>query len=353
MTGDAAFNEAVKQYPMYLFNDQEVLSDRSNWKVSHKARGCRCTTSSGRASPHEACPVRSARRLYNAFLVPGNTILLLLFVVPLGAVVLFSFGTTNVVGLPEVGFTWTNYSEVLQSYYVPVLLRTVLFAAAATVICLALGYPLAYFATRFAKRWAPLIVAAIVLTWLVDYLVRIYAWTALLDDNGLINGLLKDLGFGPVHMLGTNGAVIVGLVYVYFPLMVLPLYAALGQLNPSLIEAGKDLYGSPPSDLLARHVARHASRSRRRRGAGVPTGARRLRHCSVPRRPAVGHDRQPDQRAVHQLRIGHIWLGAHRRAAHHAARRVALDGALRAAEPDGGDNRSCDMSRLTISEERR
>lgn len=203
--------------------------------------------------------MRSARRLYNAFLVPGNTILLLLFVVPLGAVVLFSFGTTNVVGLPEVGFTWTNYSEVLQSYYVPVLLRTVLFAAAATVICLALGYPLAYFATRFAKRWAPLIVAAIVLTWLVDYLVRIYAWTALLDDNGLINGLLKDLGFGPVHMLGTNGAVIVGLVYVYFPLMVLPLYAALGQLNPSLIEAGKDLYGSPRQTFW--HVTLPATRA--------------------------------------------------------------------------------------------
>ena len=191
--------------------------------------------------------MRSARRLYNLFLIPGDAIQVLLFLAPLAAVVVFSFGTNNVVGLPQLGFTWTNYSEVLQSYYVPVLLRTLLFAGLTTVFCLLLGYPLAYFATRFAKRWGPVIVGAIVLTWLVDYLVRIYAWTALLDDSGLINGLLHDLGLGPAHMLGTNAAVIAGLVYVYFPLMILPIYAALGDLNPSLIEAGKDLYGTPRS----------------------------------------------------------------------------------------------------------
>jgi spermidine/putrescine transport system permease protein len=201
--------------------------------------------------------VKSVRRLYDAFLIPGNAIQLLLFLAPLVAVVVFSFGTTNIVGLPEVGFTWANYSEVLQSYYVPVLLRTILFAGITTLICLLLGYPLAYVAARFARRWGPWIVGAIVLTWLVDYLVRIYAWTALLDDNGLINGLLHDLGLGPLHMLGTDGAVIAGLVYVYFPLMILPLYGALGQLDPAVIEAGKDLYGSPRATFL--HVTLRAT----------------------------------------------------------------------------------------------
>ena len=203
--------------------------------------------------------MKSARRIYAAFLIPGNAVQLLLFLVPLGAVVVFSFGTTNIVGLPQIGFTWANYSEVLQSYYVPVLLRTILFAAITTVICLGLGYPLAYVAARFAKRWGPAIVGALVLTWLVDYLVRIYAWTALLDDNGLINGLLHDLGFGTAHMLGTDGAVIAGLVYVYFPLMVLPLYGALGELDPSVIEAGKDLYGSPRATFF--HVTLRATMS--------------------------------------------------------------------------------------------
>jgi spermidine/putrescine transport system permease protein len=201
--------------------------------------------------------VKSARRLYDAFLIPGNAIQLLLFLTPLGAVIVFSFGTTNVVGLPEIGFTWSNYSEVLQSYYIPVLLRTIMFAGITTVICLVLGYPLAYVAARFARRWGPWMVGAIVLTWLVDYLVRIYAWTALLDDNGLINGLLRDLGLGPLHMLGTDGAVIAGLVYVYFPLMILPLYGALAELDPAVIEAGKDLYGSPRATFL--HVTLRAT----------------------------------------------------------------------------------------------
>jgi spermidine/putrescine transport system permease protein len=113
------------------------------------------------------------------------------------------------------------------------------------VISLLLGYPLAYMTARFAGRWGGVVIGVIVLTWLVDYLVRIYAWTVLLDDNGIINGLLRDLGLAPVHMLGTNGAVVLGLAYVYFPFMVLPIYAALGDLDPALIEAGKDLYGTP------------------------------------------------------------------------------------------------------------
>jgi spermidine/putrescine transport system permease protein len=203
--------------------------------------------------------VRSSRRFYTGFLVPGNAIQLLLFLVPLAAVVAFSFGTLDVVGRPQLGFTWDNYSQVLQPYYVPIVLRTIGFAAATTAICLALGYPLAYVATRFAGRWGPIIVALIVLTWLVDYLVRIYAWTALLGDSGLINGLLGHAGIGPLHMLGSNGAVITGLVYVYFPLMVLPIYAALGDLNPALIEAGKDLYGGPRQTFW--HVTLPATRA--------------------------------------------------------------------------------------------
>jgi len=188
---------------------------------------------------------RPNRRIYDFLLLPGGIVQLLLFLVPIGAVVLFSFGTTNIVGLPKIGFTWANYSEALQSFYIPVLLRTALFAAVATVICILLGYPLAYYAARYAPRLGRVMIAATVLTWLVDYLVRIYAWTALLDDNGLINNVISDLGFGRVQMLGSNGAVVVGLVYVYLPLMVLPVYASLTDLDPALIEAGKDLYGSP------------------------------------------------------------------------------------------------------------
>jgi spermidine/putrescine transport system permease protein len=139
-----------------------------------------------------------------------------------------------------------------------VLLRTLLFAAIATGLSLLLGYPLAYLAARYAGRFGRIVVAATILTWLVDYLVRIYAWTAILSDNGIINGLLHDLGLGTAHMLGTDGAVVVGLVYVYMPLMILPIYSSLLNLDPALIEAGKDLYGTPRATFF--HVTLPSTR---------------------------------------------------------------------------------------------
>jgi spermidine/putrescine transport system permease protein len=185
------------------------------------------------------------RRFYSWFAVPGDALLLALFIAPLVVLVGISFGTTALDGSPQFGTTTENYHQALQSYFIPVFVRTLWYATLTTVICLVLGYPLAYFSTRFAGRFAKVIMLAIILTWLVDYLVRIYAWTALMNDNGWINAVLADLGLGPITMIPTTGAVIVGLVYGYFPLMVLPLYASLSELDPDLIAAGKDLYGSP------------------------------------------------------------------------------------------------------------
>src|SRR5262249_18512102 len=156
---------------------------------------------------------------YNAFGLPGNTALALLFVVPIGLVVAFSFGTVDIVGRPQFGTTLANYRAVAEPYYAPAVWRTLWYAAATTVICLLLGYPVAYLITRFAPRFGRIVIVAIVLTWLVDYLVRIYAWQTLLDDNGVVNSLLRDVGLGPLHLLPSTFAVLAGLVYAYFPLM--------------------------------------------------------------------------------------------------------------------------------------
>lgn len=189
------------------------------------------------------------RRIYDLFLAAPAVYLLLLFLAPLALVVVFSFGTTDILNQPQVGFTWTNYQEVLQSYYLPVVWRTLLYAGVTTGVCLVLGYSVAYYAVRFAGRFGPLIIAAIILPWLVDYLVRIYAWKALLAEDGLINNVLGHVGV-TVHVLHTQWAVMGGLVYSYFPLMVLPLYATLSDLDPAQIDAGKDLYGSPRLTFL-------------------------------------------------------------------------------------------------------
>jgi spermidine/putrescine transport system permease protein len=122
-----------------------------------------------------------------------------------------------------------------------VLLRSVGYAAATAAICLLIGYPVAYCIARYGGRYKHALIAAVLLPFLTNYLVRTYAWVALLADEGLVNRFVGE----PIRFLNTPWAVIGGLVYGYLGYMILPIYASLERMDPSLIEAGKDLYGSP------------------------------------------------------------------------------------------------------------
>jgi spermidine/putrescine transport system permease protein len=180
-------------------------------------------------------------RFAAAFLVPGALWLLLLFVVPLGFVLALSFGTTDDLG--EAVYAWhpENYSRVFDPDLIPVLLRSVGFALATVAICLVIGYPVAYYIVVFGGRWKNVLLALVVLPFFVNYLVRTYAWIAMLGDDGLVNGILgTDLRF-----VNTPQAVVGGLVYGFLAFMILPIYAALDRMDPALREAGKDLYGGP------------------------------------------------------------------------------------------------------------
>jgi spermidine/putrescine transport system permease protein len=178
------------------------------------------------------------------FLLPGGIWLLLFFAVPLAVVIALSFGVPGELGGALYAWHPQNYSRVFDPLFVPVLLRSVGFAFATVALCLLLGYPVAYYIARFGGHGKHVLIALVVLPFFVNYLVRTYAWVALLADEGLVNGLLGDLGFGTVRFLNTPWAVIGGLVYGYLAFMILPIYAALDRMDPSLIEAGKDLYGS-------------------------------------------------------------------------------------------------------------
>ena len=90
------------------------------------------------------------RTFYALFTVPGNVVLVALFLLPMVLVAVYSFGTVDIVGLPKLGFTLDNYDQATQSYYVPTIVRTVEYAAATTILCLLIGYPLAYLAARHA-----------------------------------------------------------------------------------------------------------------------------------------------------------------------------------------------------------
>jgi spermidine/putrescine transport system permease protein len=185
-------------------------------------------------------------RFANLMLLPGGAWLVLLFLVPLGIVLAVSFSESTDQYLALYGWHPDNYADVFDPLFAPVLLRSVGFALATVVLCLLIGYPIAYYIARFGGRWKHLLIALVVVPFLVNYLVRTYAWVAILSDEGLLNGVIKDVGLSEngVRFVNTPWAVIGGLVYGYLAFMVLPLYAALDRMDPSVIEAGKDLYGN-------------------------------------------------------------------------------------------------------------
>ncbi len=180
-------------------------------------------------------------RFAASFLVPGAVWLLALFAVPLGILLAISFGYTDDLGNALYGSSLDNYERVLNTVYIEVLARSVGFALATVAICILVGYPVAYYIAVYGGRWKNLLIALVVLPFFINYLVRTYAWIAMLGDEGLINGIIGQ----QIQFLQTPYAVIGGLAYGYMAFMILPVYAALDRMDPALREAGKDLYGGP------------------------------------------------------------------------------------------------------------
>jgi spermidine/putrescine transport system permease protein len=188
-----------------------------------------------------------AKKFWSRFLLPGGIWLALLFLVPICLVLALSFGYTDDLGRGVYAFKLDNYSAAFDSLYIPVLLRSVGYALATAALCLLLGYPIAYYIARYGGRRKHVLIALLVIPFFVNYLVRTYAWVALLADDGILNSLFKDIGLteNGIQFVNTPYAVIGGLVYGYLVFMILPIYAALERMEGSLIEAGKDLFGTP------------------------------------------------------------------------------------------------------------
>ena len=160
--------------------------------------------------------------------------MVLFIVVPMGMVVWFAF-TDNVTGV----FTLDNILRI--GNYSNVFVRSIWLGALATLICLLIGYPLAYIISRVDEKYQNVIVLLIMLPMWMNFLLRTYAWMSLLEDNGIINNLLAAIGLPRIHMINTSGAVVLGMVYNYLPYMVLPLYSVLTKIDSSVIEAAQDL----------------------------------------------------------------------------------------------------------------
>lgn len=146
-----------------------------------------------------------------------------------------------------------NYQFLLSdSLYLRAYLNAIKFAGVSTLICLVLGYPMAYGIVRAPRRWRGLLLLLVILPFWTSFLIRVYAWIGLLKGNGLINNLLLALGIvdEPLALLNNAFAVYLGIVYSYLPFMVLPLYAALERLDPTLLEAAADLGCRPARAFL-------------------------------------------------------------------------------------------------------
>ena len=125
--------------------------------------------------------------------------------------------------------------------YLLIFWRSLKLAVISTVICLAFGYPIAYIMARAAPRVQRTFMTIIMIPMWMNFLIRTYAWMTILQDKGIFNNFLTTLHLPAVHIIGTEAAVVIGMVYDYFPYMILPLYSILAKLDPKLLEAARDL----------------------------------------------------------------------------------------------------------------
>jgi spermidine/putrescine transport system permease protein len=166
-------------------------------------------------------------------------------------VVAYSFLTRGDYGGVERPWTLESYTRFFDPLYGTILGRSLLMAAAATLICATLGFPLALFISRAGTR-KNLYLQMVILPFWTSFLVRTYAWLFLLRDTGLVNTLLQRAGIihAPLPLLYNDGAVLLGLVYGYLPFMVLPVFAILEKQDPALMEAAADLGARPFRALM-------------------------------------------------------------------------------------------------------
>jgi len=210
----------------------------------------------GRSRPGRG--TQQSRGFWIALAAPGILWLLLLFIVPFYAVLAIAMGQLNrLTEAPIAQYNplhWSSSNVInvwrdlfgATAFAAPIAVRTLAYVVVASLLCLVLGYPAAYFVARFAGRRKALFLVLLIAPFWISYMMRMLAWIDLLQTDGYVNKTLSFLGLtsssSPIDWLGGKpGTVVLGLVYGYIPYLILVLYAGLDRIDPSLIEAGRDL----------------------------------------------------------------------------------------------------------------
>lgn len=190
-------------------------------------------------------------------LLPTHMIMLLTLIIPVGIIILVSFSTRGPYGGFEYVFTTAPYKQILfnegwtgelefNPQYLIVIARTLVLSAVTTVICLLLSFPVAYFISLQKPSLKIALIYLVTLPFWVSMIVRVYSWIIILGKEGVIEKTLRALGLvdNMDSLLFGDTAMLIGLVYSYIPLMILPIFASIEKLDPALVEASHDLYGS-------------------------------------------------------------------------------------------------------------
>lgn len=209
-------------------------------------------------TPAAPVGVRQSRsiggRLASAVLVlPGVVWLTILFIVPLGLMFIVSLGTRDEFDQVVLDrLTLDNYARAFDPSFLPTFLNSLRYAAATTILCLAIGYPIAYWISRYGGRHKALLLIIVMLPFWTSYLIRTYAWMIVLRDNGVLNSLLQAVGLTsePLILMNTDFSVILGMTYGFLPFAILPLYVSIDRLDPALTSAARDLYANGRAAFL-------------------------------------------------------------------------------------------------------
>jgi len=190
--------------------------------------------------------LKNRLREHLLFLAPPGFWLLIFFVVPLLLIFGYSFAVKDAYGGVQQGFTLENFAQVFDPLYLPVFIRSVVISFGITILTILLGYPVAYYISFTRSKLKYLLLFAVTLPLWTNFLVKVYSFMILLGENGLINSALLGSGIisEPLPLINNSFSLVLSFVYINLPFLIMPVYASLDKIDPSIIEASHDLGAS-------------------------------------------------------------------------------------------------------------
>ena len=185
--------------------------------------------------------------------LPAVAWLAVFFLLPLAFILVVSLGSRDELGRIVLDHpSLDNYRKAFNPDYLPTLFNALRYAALTTIAALLIGYPVAYWISRYGGHRKALLLVIVMLPFWTSYLIRTYAWMIILRDNGVVNSALRTIGLtsDPVILLNTDFSVVLGMTYGFLPFAILPIYVSIDRLDHNLVAAARDLYASGRSAFL-------------------------------------------------------------------------------------------------------